>query len=377
MSVSYIKEWVKFCLWGQAGGRCEYEGCNRPLYRDDVTQAEFNSAYIAHIVADRPGGPRGDAILSEKLKGELANLMLLCADHRLVDRVDVDGHPVDRLREMKRRHEERLEIAGGVAEAMQSHILLYGARIGEHQAPLSYEEAAAALLPDQYPATRQPIAFGLRNSSFEDREEEYWTLEAEHLRRSFAAQVTPRIASDEIRRLSVFGLAPIPLLVLLGRLLSDIPHAEVRQRRREPPTWVWNDQASPVNHSVSQRCAGVSGRVALLLELSAHIRSERALTVVGEDAAVWSLSHAAPGNDYMQSAAHLQDFRRAIRLAFEQIKNEHGEAAELHVFPAVPVSAAVEMGRVWMPKADLPFLVYDQNRSVDGFRPALRIAQEN
>ena len=28
----------------------------------------------------------------------------------------------------------------------------------------------------------------------------------------------------------------------------------------------------------------------------------------------------------------------------------------LHVFPAMPVAAAVETGRVWMPKADLPLL---------------------
>lgn len=209
MSVSHIKDWVKFCLWGQASGRCEYEGCNRPLYRDDVTQAEFNSAYIAHIVADRPGGPRGDATLSEQLKGELSNLMLLCDEHhRLVDRVDVEGHPVERLREMKRRHEDRVEIAADVDEAMRSHVLLYGARIGEHHAPLSYEEAARALLPHQYPASRQPIWLGLGNSSFEDREADYWELEAEHLRRNFKAHVVPRIASDEIKRLSVFALAP-------------------------------------------------------------------------------------------------------------------------------------------------------------------------
>jgi hypothetical protein len=75
-----------------------------------LTQAEFNSAYIAHIIADKPTGPRGDAILSEQLKSDLSNLMLLCnVHHRLIDIADVDGHPADLLRAMKERHEQRIE----------------------------------------------------------------------------------------------------------------------------------------------------------------------------------------------------------------------------------------------------------------------------
>jgi allophanate hydrolase subunit 2 len=39
----------------------------------------------------------------------------------------------------------------------------------------------------------------------------------------------------------------------------------------------------------------------------------------------------------------------------------------------MPVSAAVELGRVWMPKADLPLVIYDQNTSLGGFVKALEI----
>ena len=93
----------------------------------------------------------------------------------------------------------------------------------------------------------------------------------------------------------------------------------------------------------------------------------RVEAVLGANAAVWTLKHARPGNDYLQSSVQLREFRRALREAFNRIKAEHGEDAELHLFPAVPVSAAVEIGRVWMPKADLPFAVYDQNRKTGGF----------
>ncbi len=51
---------------------------------------------------------------------------------------------------------------------------------------------------------------------------------------------------------------------------------------------------------------------------------------------------------------------RLMRTLYDQIKAFHGQGAIIHVFPAVPASVAVEIGRVRMPKADLPLLVYDQ-----------------
>ena len=65
-------------LWAISGGRCEYEGCNTPLYMDILTKKKYNKAYIAHIVADSLDGPRGDPERSEKLANEISNLMLLC-----------------------------------------------------------------------------------------------------------------------------------------------------------------------------------------------------------------------------------------------------------------------------------------------------------
>jgi hypothetical protein len=47
----------------------------------------------------------------------------------------------------------------------------------------------------------------------------------------------------------------------------------------------------------------------------------------------------------------------------------------LSVFPAMPVACAVELGRIRMPKADLPWLVYDQIPG-EGFVPALNIPFE-
>ena len=114
---------------GKAAGRCQYEGCNEPLWKDSLTQWEFNAAYIAHIIADSPNGPRGHETLSEKLAKDISNLMLMCdKHHRIIDREDVEGHPVEKLIEMKKNHEMRIEMVTSIDE--ESHVLLYGANIG-------------------------------------------------------------------------------------------------------------------------------------------------------------------------------------------------------------------------------------------------------
>ena len=102
MSHTSVPVTVRYALWGKAGGRCQYRGCNKPLWKDPLTQREFNNAYLAHIVADTPGGPRGDQVLSPQLAAELSNVMLLCdSHHRLIDLEDVLVTPAGKRRQVR------------------------------------------------------------------------------------------------------------------------------------------------------------------------------------------------------------------------------------------------------------------------------------
>jgi len=374
VSVTNIPEKVKFRLWGKAAGRCQYEGCNKPLWLDELTKAEFNTAYVAHIIADSPNGPRGAAELSELLKDDISNLMLMCDEHhRLIDREDVTGHPVERLREMKRKHEERIEMLTSLKEEKQSHVLLYGANIGQHHAPVSWEKAAQAMQPERYPAEKPAIELSIKNSPFQDDEGRFWELERESLRMQFAQTVKPRLAQGNVSHFSIFALAPQPLLMELGRLLSDIPAADVYQLHREPPNWIWQNNPEDFKFTVD-RPAVRAKTVALNLSLSATIENSRITSVLGDDTSIWTLRVQVPHNDFMKSRDQLSLFRQAFRRLLDTIKAENGQDVLLHVFPAVPVSVAVEVGRVWMPKADLPMRVYDQNRQNGGFKVAFDIS---
>ncbi len=375
MSISYIRDHVKLCLWGVAAGRCEYTGCNCPLWQDDVTKAAFNSAYIAHIVADKPDGPRGDPLLSLKLKDDPANLMLLCdVHHRLVDIAEMEEHPASRLIEMKATHERRIERIGDVHPDRQSEVLLYGANIGEHIRLPTFREAGSAMLPAWYRARDVPTHLSLVNSWHADHEDAFWTAEAENLRRGFEAEVKPRLRQGSTRHVSVFALAPQPLLMLLGYLLGDMVPAEVYQLHREPPTWDWLlPGVTDVQKLEVQEPAETSGHPALVLALSATIADERVRSVLGESVSIWRVTVATPNNDYLKTKEQLAEFRATLRVLMDRIKAAHGHDAKLNVFSAAPVATCVELGRILMPKADIPLRVYDENRRRGGFGFALEL----
>ncbi len=368
-----VPERVKTRLWGKAAGRCEYEGCNKRLWLDSLTKFEFNVSYVAHIIAASPNGARGHPVLSEQLKADISNLMLMCDEHhRLIDKEDVDGHPFDRLKEMKRKHEERIDILTSIMPDRQSHVVLYGANIGNHISALSLDKAAQAMVPEFYPANTQAIELSWINSSYEDHEPIYWQIEREHLQRQFREKVKGRLQSRDIDHVSLFALAPQPLLIELGRLFSDIHAVEVFQLHREPQGWRWQEDSSGPDY-VLHKPRTCSGPTALNLSLSATVDNSRIFRVLGDDAAIWTLTIDKPDNDFLQSRAQLSRFRQEMRRAFDRIKSVHGQNTLLHMFPCVPVSAAVEIGRVWMPKADLPLRIYDQNRKNGGFARAFDI----
>jgi hypothetical protein len=360
-------------IWARAAGHCQYPGCNDSLIGDLVSGTEdANFGLVAHIVASTPGGPRGDPVRSPALADDPANLMLLCyRHHKLIDVEGLAEHPEQRLIEMKAAHESRIQIVTAIVTEKSSHVLRYGASIGAHDSPISYRSVAPAMLPERYPAGGSSIGIEILGSAAQDSEQVYWAAEPQNLERQFDAQVRPRIATREISHMSVFGLAPIPLLIRLGTLLGDIVAADVYQRHREPVGWKWAKDGPRAQFKITP--AVRPGKVvALKLALSASVSNDRIERVLGADVPIWAIEAENPHNDVMRYPEDLVEFRRAMRRLFVDLKTRHGSDAVIHIFPAVPVSVAIEVGRVWIPKADLPMTVYDESRGA-GFVPRLTI----
>ncbi len=331
-------------------------------------------ADVAHIIGDKSGGPRGDVVLSREYCSAVSNLMLMCLDHhRMIDQI-TKTYSDDVLRQMKLMHEQRVERQTEIKHDKTSNVLVYKGIIGKYQPKVDFQDTWPAMEPEWYPSNRLPIELGLTNSAVQDDEVDFWSNETKNLERQFNNKVKPLIDNPgERNHFSVFAIGPQPLLIKLGTLFSDIYPAEVYQLHREPTTWEWQPGPEKFEYTVEEP-ATYQGAIALILSLSATIDSMRIKSVFGNRKySEWKITIADPYNDYLRSKAQLQMLRTEFRRLLNKIKAKHGENATIHVFPAIPVSVAVEIGRVWQPKADLPLIIYDQNRKLKGFSPALKI----
>lgn len=375
MSVSSIPDRVKYTLWVKSAGRCQYRGCNKVLHQDILTKRNFNQAYIAHIVADKAKGPRGDVKRSPKLAKKLSNLMLLCdTHHRLIDKVDVAGHPESLLIQMKKEHEERIDRVTSIHPNMQSHIVIYKANVGAHTPSPTYETVSEYLIPEYYPAKAAAIDLGLSNSPLRDKDASFWLIEKDNLDTQFNEQLRPKFRKSEVKHLSIFAFAPMPLLIKLGTLINDIHDVEIFQPVRDPKTWKLSDDDSLKTVYILDEPESHHPKVALIISLSATINNDRITAVLGEDVSIYKLRIDSPFNDFLKNKRQLRDFSEAVRKLFDLIKSRYDASTPIHLFPAMPIATAIELGRVWMPKADMPLKVYDENSANSGFFEALEIS---
>ena len=91
-------------LWGLAAGRCSFQGCGIPCI-NFIESEQVIVGQMAHIIAKRPRGPRGNTRVGENNKYE--NLILLCPTHHTqIDKAAVGTYPCSILQEWKKNHEE-------------------------------------------------------------------------------------------------------------------------------------------------------------------------------------------------------------------------------------------------------------------------------
>jgi hypothetical protein len=97
-----ISDRTRKILWVKAGGRCSI--CQEQVVTDD-TETDDPSVFgeEAHIVGQSPNGPRAGNVADVHA---YANLILLCRKHHKQVDDQVGYYTVERLREIKRQHEE-------------------------------------------------------------------------------------------------------------------------------------------------------------------------------------------------------------------------------------------------------------------------------
>ncbi len=222
---------------------------------------------MAHIVAFRPDGPRGRSGVRPEDINDVGNLMLLCPGcHKLID-----DHPTDytrkALEQQKAEHERRIRYITGIRPNRTTAVLVLKAPIGGQVVATPFDQLLEATLP-RYPIKREPTLIDL--SEISDSTPTFIKTAADNIEQRVKRFFEPGGEGHAAAHISVFALAPIPLLVALGRQLSNKVPCDVLQRHRDTEDWIWKKNGTRAEFLVRRRRGG-EGPVSLVLSLSGHI----------------------------------------------------------------------------------------------------------
>ncbi|WP_051534281.1 HNH endonuclease [Desulfitibacter alkalitolerans] len=313
-----IKKEIERELWARAAGRCQFEGCNRLLYKSPITQERVNISEKAHIYSVSEDGPRGWGPFKTNINGlnNIDNLMLMCHDcHKTIDQ-DKEGakYSSSLLQEWKQNHELRVVAVTGISSNKKSYVVFYGSNISEQKSSIDKYEAFSAMFPNRYPADERPIILSM-SCSHQDNSPDFWHTETHHLKTIFSIHIKQRIEELDTVHFSVFALAPMPLLIQMGALFTDKVEVDVYQPIREPKTWQWQEYPEGFEFIIKEP-ATYSHQPALVISISDRIKHDRVFSVLGNNVSIWELTvdHTFIGNDTIRAQAQLSMMRNAIRM---------------------------------------------------------------
>jgi len=354
-------------LWALAAGRCEFLGCNEPLWRDGLTLQEANLSHIAHIIAASPNGPRGDRIESKKMERDFSNLILVCSKHhKLIDNKKlVKKYSVGLLRDFKRLHEERISIQTSIQENMATTILIFKANIGDCMVEIPFDQICQAIYP-KYPSDDKGIELDFTKHSGEG-DKHFWNSFKDEI----SSQIKLNLRKSKINNLSVFALAPIPLLIQLGKCLGNKISSDIYQRHRDAQDWIWkkNTAGKSFRYIVKKRCINSKNKkIVLILSLSGKIHHNEIKDLIGKKVARYEITIERPSPNFLKTRKHLLKFKEIYRNLISEIRSKHGPKCQIHLFPAIPAPIAVLCGQELLPKSDPQLYIYDYNKEKNGFR---------
>jgi len=368
-----IGELIRVLLVARAAGQCEFPGCRRYLFEHHLTKGSGNFAECAHIVPFREGGPRGRAARPKNPKDvhSIDNLLLLCPE----DHKEVDDHPeeysAETLGRYKDEHEGRVRHLIGLSPHLRTVPLQLKGRIAGQPVDIPVDDITRAIAP-RYPASKPGMVIDLNGLDAESKD--FYRVGAAQIRQC-VREFYGRDEVKEVRHVSVFALAPIPLLVCLGNCLSSTIPVDLYQRHRSDESWVWRNGAGSARFKLIQRRSGTdSAQVALLLSLSGSVDLNQLPARIDERFSVYEIRSDRDHHAMLvETRGDLDRFRAAYHRFLGKLTTSHPNASAIHLFPAVPAPVAVLCGRELLRKKHPRIHVWDLKKKTGQYVQSLTV----
>jgi len=375
VSTRDVPQHTRLKLWVKAAGRCQFSGCNKSLWRNALTLNNGNFAEVAHIIAASEDGPRGSEE-SADLRIDYSNLMLLCQQcHKEIDD-NSNRYSAELLRQWKQEHEKRIDIQTSYPEEIhKSTVVLFTVKIKDRIPRINPEAYRNAMFP------KYPVDEGIKIEipDFDrDGDETEWSTYAKTIERKIKTCVEEGIDDKKIKHFSVFAIGPMPLLMFLGRCIGDTIPTDLYQSHRNikdtSQTWSWQTEEQETQTSYIVNTIKVvenSENVAILLALSDRIEKDKYTNFVDDTFSIYEITITDPSPHFLKNPKQLEHFSYEYRKLLNQVQARHGGRCKIFILPAVPISIAVECGRVLLPTKD-PDIFVCEYYGEDGFRKVLK-----
>lgn len=364
---------ARVALFVRAGGRCEFDGCNRYLLEHHVTLKEGNFAQMAHIVAFSKDGPRGQRKRQPQRINGVENLMLLCQPcHKLIDD-DPETYPVLVLEGYKQQHEERIHHLTGLRPDLKTTIVQLRCRIAGQTVAIPLPQVTQAIAP-RYPVDKKGYVIDL--TAFDNDGVDFVNAAQREIEQKIARLYENGMDLAQTQHISLFAMAPIPLLIFLGSRLSNKVEIDLFQRHRDTEDWTWKTDGNVVEYVIEKRRDGTDiSKVALLVSLSGKVSPDSLPAEIDGRFTVYELTlvDRQPTPTFLRGRADLANFKQVYQTALRMIGAAHAQLQAMSIFPAVPAPIAVLCGRERLPKVDPKLLVYDYDKRSGGFTFSLEV----
>lgn len=362
-----IKPATERMLWGVSAGICEFNGCTNKLYSHHVTKEKVNLAEKAHIYAFSAGGKRPSLLRFSTKINDIDNLMLICERcHKLIDSEDTD-YTAEQLLAMKKEHEQRIANVATIKPDLQSEIVIFNANIANRAIKISDYAAKSANIPEHYPAREIPINLS-PDLSLYDSEDNYWPIMATHLERQWL-QYEQMIRDKHI---SLFAVAPQPLLFKLGTLINRNYNVDVRQSQGSIDNWKWrcDKQTAKIETKIVE-AEDSSAEPIITFELTAKLSKDELRKEFGKGA-IYRITSESCSPEIIKSRRDLRAVINEYRNTLNTIREVYGKDVKIKMVPIAPVSVSIEAGRQTM-KGDPQITIYDRNYISKAWSEALTL----
>ena len=371
----------RLLVWVRAGGTCVL--CKRYLLEGSLTGLPVSLGELAHIVGQQNSdrSPRGRHWLPRHKRDLAENVLLACEScHEEIDDQLATGIlDVDALDRLKALHEQRIRHVVTLPDDRRSLVLRMVAELRGNALEISRDTAASAVIS----ANRFPwfdldgdhigVEIDLRNLPDEaEADDAYYATARRAIDKVLEHKLHDAVKAGDVKHVSVFPFARLPLLVYLGSRLDDNYSIDVFQRHRNTQNWGWQDTAPHEFTVTGTESLPGAEQAVLLLSVSGTVDPAEMQAKYRDLPQVTVIPDATPSPDIVTSRGSLDRFTQAIR-AVNAAFDANKQLSTVHVFGALPPTAAVEFGRLHDSHIHPALVIYDRS-DAGTYRPAVEIS---